>query len=311
MKGKSAAKVVAVAALVVALALLGFRLFVVEPAPAPALPAPVALPEPAAPEPEVAAPEAVVVAVEGQVEQAGAGGTWHSVVRGDKVEVGGALRTGAASSAQLQVGEGTRLTAGAETELVVRAVTGAQQRFQLQRGRVTAAIDASGERSVRIENEAGAVVETAAARFAVMSSGQVLAVATETGGVTLTAAGTQVKVAPGEVALSAGGAAPVRAGPLPRELILKLARAKTVGGGLCAVVEGVAPPGAEVRVDGEALAVDATGHFRQVVPKREGRTGVRVFTRDLAGRTREERVACATEREPEVSSVKVNWAPTP
>lgn len=318
MTWKLVAQLVAVVAVVVAVAALLFRVLVAESAPtdapveprvAPAVTRPAVTP---AVEP---APAAVVATVEGVVERSRGDGDWERVAQGDRLEANSALRTGAGSAAELRVGDATRLSAGAETEVGVEALDGQTQRFKLKRGRLAAVVDASKGRVVRIEDESGAAVEATAAKFAVMNSGQVLAVATEAGGVTLMAAGKTVEVQAGEVALAEAGGPPSPAAPLPKDLVLKVVRAKQTGRALCATVDGVAAPGAEVRVAGALVPVGRDGRFRVEVPRETGRAGVVVATRDVSGRTREEHVACALQPQPAptekpvppVSGIKVKW----
>lgn len=317
MKGRFFAQLMAVVATVVALSVVFFRLVVDEPAPLVTPPSPQPVPNVVAPQAELPA-AAVVASVAGVVERSSGEGDWRRVAQGERLEVNAALRTGTNSAAELQVGDSTRFSAGADTEVGVVKLGGDVQTFRLIRGRLAAAVDRSKGRVVRIENQAGAAVETTSAKFAVMNSGQVLAVATDAGGATLTAGGTTVEVGPGEVAFAEAGRAPTVATPLPKELVLKVARAQPPGKGLCATVEGMATLGAEVRVAGELVPVTTDGRFRVQVPRQEGRTDVLVTTRDVSGRTREERVACALELPPgppqpsepplpKVSGIKVKW----
>lgn len=287
------------------LAVLGFRTMVLEP--------PRVAPPPAraiAPASEVRSLTAVAMKVDGFVERSREGGPWVPLARGDRLEENQAIRTGTNSSAELRVDEATVLTTGSETELTIGHRDGRIDVFRLSRGRVAGVVEPSSGRALRIESDAG-VVETASARFAVMSSGQLLAVATETGGVTLTAAGQTVSIAAGEYAVTDGlGPPPVRV--LPRQLVLKVVRAKQASLEQCAI-EGVAEPGAEVRVGGRLLAMGITGHFRVEVPRRPGQTEVLIETRDVAGRSREERVSCGAAETllPPVSKLRVNWGQAP
>lgn len=311
-------QVVVVVGALLGLAVLGFRLLVAAeptpvaaPSPAPEPPAPVAKPAPPA---RLAA---VVTRVEGSVERTDDAGGWKRVEAGERLEPDSQLRTGKESLADLQVGDATRLTAGAETQLGVRRLEAGLQSFKLTRGRLSAVVDPTTGRTVRIENEAGATVEAVNARFAVMSSGQVLAVATETGGVTLASAGKTVQVDAGREAVADGVAPPSEAAPLSRELVLKVARAKKAASGLCALVEGTAPRGAEVFVDDARVELDEAGRFQVPVPRAPGRQAVSVVTRDVSGRTKASSVPCGPAPEPpkdeaSVSRLKVDWgAPSP
>ncbi len=255
--------------------------------------------------------EAVVVATEGVVEKQGVSGTWKPVAVGDKLIADDQLRTDPAGRAELSVGGGSVLTVAASTELKVRELSPALHQLQLKRGRLAAKYDADGRRVLEIQDENGKTVAvTRGAKFSILASGQAMAVATETGIVTLKAAGAEVEVGPGQQAHSYQGAAPSPVTPIRAEVLLKIARGK-VDPSLCANVVGTVEAGAEVRLEGELLVVDAAGGFSAKVPRVPGRNSVRLAVRDASGRPRETVVAClAPEADPNLK-LDLRWAPDP
>lgn len=243
--------------------------------------------------PEKAQLEAVVMAVEGRVEKQGATGEWRAVAVGDRLKADEQLRTDATGRAELSVGNGSLLTVAGSTELKVRELTPVVHQLQLKRGRLAASYDADGQRVLQIEDENGKTVAvTRGAKFSILASGQAIAVATETGVVILKAADAEVEVGPGQQAHSYQGGAPSPVTPIRADVLLKIARSGKVDRGLCAHVVGTVEVGAEVRLDGEPLAVDRSGGFSARVPRAPGRDSVRVAVRDARGRPRETVVAC-------------------
>ncbi len=277
--------------------------------------APVPLPIPVPPvssavlEPE--RQQAVIVAVEGKVEKSTTAGLWTQVEAGDRLLADDSLRSDKTGRAELAIGEKSRLTVTENTQLKVRELTRAVHQVQLARGRLVASYDADGERVLRIEDEKGsAVAETRAAKFSILSNGQALAVATETGTVNLEAAGQAVEVRAGQQAYANVGQAPSAATTIRAEVLLKIARAQQGDVSLCAVIEGTVDPGSELEVDGARVQVDARGRFRAEVARRPGVTAARVWVRDASGRPIEKTVACRTGPAPPPVKLKMNWNAT-
>lgn len=255
---------------------------------------------------------AMVRNVVGTVERS-IGSTWTAVHQGDSLRVDDSIRTGAFSSAELQVGEGSQLTVTDASELVVRELTEAVHRFRLSRGRIAVDYANSGERVLKIENETtGAVAETRGAKFHVLATGVSLAVATETGVVDLKAAEGTVRVGEGQQSVVHAGSPPSAAEPIPVELLLKLARAGQEQAQLCVKVEGSVRPGCEVRIDGKVVTADAQGRFAVAVDRRKGLKAVKVETRDALGRSREQRVPCGGVKrkpgdDPAITGIRIRW----
>jgi hypothetical protein len=268
---------------------------------------PVPAPAPAAPE----RVEATILSVQGKVEKGALDGHWTQVAPGDRLLADDSLRTDKTGRAELAIGDKSRLTVTENTQLKVRELTQAVHKVQLSRGRLVASYDADGERVLRIEDEKGsAVAETRAAKFSILSNGQALAVATETGTVNLEAAGKAVEVKAGQQAFANVGEAPSAATPIPAAVLLKLARAQPGDASLCAVIEGNVDPGSELAVDGVPVVVEASGRFKAEVVRRAGQTSARVAVRDASGRPREQTVACAKDAKKPAVRLKMNWTAT-
>jgi hypothetical protein len=300
-------------AIVAAVALLARVVFdrAVYEAPEAAAPAPASPPAGAAPAPAAPADpsDVAVVAVSGSVERSGRDGRWTRVAAGDRLATDDALRTGDAARADLRVGERSRITVAERSQVAVREVTAAVHRLRLSRGRVAVEYERDGARTLRIEDATGQrVAESQEGRFSVLASGATLAVATETGSVTLRAAGKAVDVGAGQQSVAAAGA-PSPAAPIPVDLLLRVAdeaRSASDPDDLCAHVRGRAAAGAEVTVDDHPVALERDGRFAVRVPRRAGLTAVRVTTRDPGGRSEARDVPC---RDPDerLDGLSVRW----
>ena len=290
---------------VAALGLWLFRAFVQERVPAPA-PAPRA--QVVAPAQQAQLPVLVVTALEGLVERGAAGG-WQALRLGEVIPAAQTLRTAPRAHAELAVGTtGARLVLPERSELRVDGLSPEDHRFRLTRGRVQVDYEPQGKRLVRIESESGAVAEASGARFWMLASGTVVAVAAERGLVNLTAAGTEVQVRAGEQAVVTGGGAPGAPTPIPVEVLLAVARTGQKDGA-CALVEGRVRPGSELRVDGEPMAVVAEGRFRLTLPQRPGAREAVLSVQEPSGATREQRIPCleAPAQEDPKASVHIDW----
>ncbi|MBF5042031.1 FecR domain-containing protein [Aggregicoccus sp. 17bor-14] len=308
--GSGAGRLLALSAVcLLAVALLGlwtFRRFVAEPEGGPALsPSPVPPVAQAAPS---AKPELVVTALEGTVER-GAAGRWQPVRVGEVVAPEQTLRTAARAHAELSVGgEGARLVLPERSELQVGGLTRASHRFRLTRGRVQVDYAPEGAREVRIESDSGAVAQASGARFWMLASGTVVAVAAERGLVNLSAAGREVQVREGQQAVVVKGGAPQAPTAIPLDVLLSVARTAQRSGA-CAVVEGRVEPGSELLVDGEPMAVVADGRFRLTLPQRGSAREALLVVKDPRGKTREQRIACLTQapEDDPTASVRIDW----
>jgi ferric-dicitrate binding protein FerR (iron transport regulator) len=294
-----AAQLALVAALLLLAAIASFHRWVEEPARETIRPAAAAT----VATPHASKEEAVVEAVVGPVQR-NAGGTWASLVVGDRLHPDDSLRTGKGASTALRIDDRSRLTIQESSQVTIRELTERLHRFKLTRGRVAVDYKPDGERVLRIENESSdAVAETREARFSVLSTGTSLAIATESGAVQLKAEDHAVLVAAGEQAFAQAGAPPSAPAAIPTDVLLKVANAAAQGTSLCADIEGTAEPGAEVLVDGEPAHLDARGRFSVRVPKTSARKLVRVAMRMASGLERVEQVPCT----PEISEMSIRW----
>ena len=251
----------------------------------------------------------MVSAVIGDVQRLAPNGSKSTLSVGDRLRVSDSLRTGKDSRTDLEIGAGSKLTVGEGTQLTVREITDHVHRLKLSRGRITADYAKGGERTLRIENESGdAVAETKGARFSLLSNGTSLAVATADGAVDLTAHEKTVQIAAGQQAVASGGEAPSAAEPIPAALLLKVADASATkpAAGLCAEVDGKAPRGTEVLIDGAPVAIAVDGRFRVKVPRNpKDKTMVLVALRDASGRETTRKVPCETD--PQIDDMAIRW----
>lgn len=282
----------------VGVALAAFRLLVYEPpAPAPA----------SAPAPKETA---VVELVQGEVERS-LDGQWASLREGDRLSAGVEVRTGKGARTHLTVGGASRVVIDESSQVGVRELSERMHLFRLLRGRM--AVDNSGakEAPVRVEDEAGALAKGDGARFSVLSTGTAIAVASESGEVELTSARRTVRIAPGMQSVAQHGVAPAAPVPVSARVLLRVANALAAGAeASCAELQGEAPPGSQVFVDGVETRLEAGGVFRAKVPRAPDRSFVRVLLRDASGRTRTRDVPCSPRRG-EIKDVAIHWGTAP
>ena len=204
-----------------------------------------------------------MVAVTGDVVRLSPNGGTSALSVGQRLRADDSVRTGRDGRTDLQVGARSRLTVAEASQLTVREITEKVHRFKLTRGRIAVDYQADGARLLRIESADGAAVaETQGARFGVLSTGTAVAIATATGAVNLTSQQKTVEVGAGTQAVAVAGKPPSSAEPIPAKLLLKVADAAPAqdhqGEKLCAEVEGTAPSGSEVLVDGAPAASPRT-----------------------------------------------------
>jgi hypothetical protein len=245
---------------------------------------------------EPRAEEAIVVAVSGDVVRLSPNGGTSALAVGQRLGADDSVRTGHGGRTDLQVGARSRLTIAEGTQLTVREVTEKVHRFKLTRGRIAVDYQADGARLLRIESADGsAVAETQGARFGVLSTGTAVAIATQTGAVNLTSQQKTVEVPAGTQSIALVGQPPSGAEPIPARLLLKVADAVAAQerDGVCAEVEGTAPAGAEVLVDGAPAAVADDGRFHVRVPAAPEKVSAVVAIRDAEGRETAKTIPCS------------------
>jgi hypothetical protein len=252
----------------------------------------------------------VVVEVDGKVERRTERGPWQPARVGDSLGRMEIIRTGE-GAAQLQVGERSRLTVRRSSELSVREITEVTHRFRLEQGRLSVDYREDGERVIQIEGQGGKTVARAkAARFSVLGTGRTVAVATETGVVDLSSAGSTVRVAEGQQSVVVESKPPAPPASIPKEVALKVARASVPGPSSRSytILRGSTQPGNRVLLEGRAVAVDDRGRFSIKVPLKPGTNKIEVTTEDASGRRKRRsfRYFAVSSASP-VKDVKVTW----
>jgi hypothetical protein len=249
--------------------------------------------------------DAVVEAVTGSVQRNSSQGAWVEVVAGEHLRADDSLRTGKGSLTDLRIGDRARLTVAESSQLTIREITEKVHRFQLDRGRVKADYKPDDKRVLRIES-AGGVAESHGARFSMLSTGTAVAIATDEGAVTLRSNDKAIEVPAGKQAVAVEGQPPAAAEPIPASVLLKVANAAASTDGVCATIDGVAPPGTEITVDGVAAAVDADGRFHVPVAHAADGREVLVALRDASGREETRRVRCV-DPPPRIRDFAIHW----
>jgi hypothetical protein len=258
-----------------------------------------------APPPRSAAEEAVVEAVTGTVQRNGSHGSWVEVVAGEHLRADDSLRTGKGARTDLRIGDRARLTVAESSQLTIREITQTVHRFQLDRGRVKADYKPDGQRVLRIES-AGGVAESHGARFSMLSTGTAVAIATDDGAVTLRSKDKAIEVAAGKQAVAMQGQVPTAAEPIPASVLLKVANAAASTDGVCATIDGVAPAGTEVTVDGVAAQIASDGRFRVPVAHAADGREVLVALRDASGHEETRKVRCV-DPPPRIRDFAIHW----
>jgi ferric-dicitrate binding protein FerR (iron transport regulator) len=286
---------VAGAAAAVVLAALGWRAISREPEAD--LDAPPAVADPAA-------DDALVLAADAGVERRRSAGDWAPASVLDELHVTDSIRTGAGATAEIALGRGARVTLAERSEVTVRELTAAALRLGIDRGRIGVDFRPDGTRLLRVEDASGTVSAIGTAgRFGFLALRGGLAVASSEGRMTVESGGKSVAVQEGSETVAWRGAAPLPPRPIPREVVLRVAR--KLGerrASLCAVLQ--VDVSAEVTVDGSPVEVAPDG---TVAVRREGtrRRDVLVAVRHASGLVDRQVVPC--RREGDVSDLEVRW----
>lgn len=255
--------------------------------------------------PAAAILDARVVAADRDVERTAPGG-WTPARSGDVLRAADAIRTGTGATAEVALGRGALLTVAERSELSVQELTEAAQRVRLHRGRVGVEVSADGARVLRVEDASGAVAATmTAGRFGVVAAGTSLAVAASEGLARVESAGAAVEVPPGTQTVAWRGAAPLAPRPIPRELVLRVARQLERRRARACVVLQV-DLASEVTVDGEPAEVHPDGTVIVLLPPDRRRHGAQVVVRHASGAVERRTLPC-WEDEGEVSDLEVRW----
>jgi hypothetical protein len=270
-------------------------------------PAPVVTAPPAPEPPPSQAPQLTVVGTRGRVERADRGGAWGPLSVGERVLPEEQVRTGPGASAALSAGDRSHLALGEGTELTLRELSDELHRYRVSRGVVTFDYLPEGRRVVRIEGlTAGSPsAEARAARFHVVAGKLSFAVATETGGVSLSAAGGTVEIPAGHSSLSRAGLPPTPPAEIPKDVLLKVASAKPVSpSGPCAL--GRTDPGSLVTVNEVEVPVAPDGRFLVRAPRSAGETvTVRAVLPD--GHATAQTIRCPGDAEAIIKDLRMRW----
>lgn len=260
--------------------------------------------EPAKP-PEPGKRDALVVSAGAGVERRTSAG-WAPARAGEALEVTDSIRAGEGSIAEITLGPGTHITVAERSELTVRELTAAAQRVGLVRGRISVDVRPDGTRVLRVEDQSGKVAARGASgRFGVVASAGGLAIASVEGRVSVESAGRSVDVAPGEETVARRDAAPLAPRPVPREVVLRVARQiEERRASVCLVLH--ADPAAEVWVDGEQVDVPQDGTVVVRLPPRSRQREVAVVMRHATGAVERRTLPC-WRYEGDVSELEVKW----
>jgi hypothetical protein len=254
---------------------------------------------------------AVLVHIRGTVSVRGADGAWRPARPDEALGVDDHLRSGRNSEATLRMGNGVLVRLSPRSELSVRELTEAMARVRLEEGHVTATVEGSSGRTLRVQAKGSdAEAESTDGSFGVVTDGKgQLAVATTTGRVKLTAQGESVEVGAGETATVLEGAAPTSPTATPNNLYLKLGKlAATQTNKTNTTVEGTTSPGAVVRVGDVSTTSDNDGRFALRVPLRDGKNDLAIEVTDALGRQQDQRLpAVVVDREKPKIDAAVQW----
>jgi hypothetical protein len=265
----------------------------------------------AGPAPTAAAVGAHLTSMRGSVQVRNGAGTWHDAVVGAALGADDAVRAGRNADAVLIAGDGVEVRLSPRSELSVRELNEAAARVRLEEGHVTASVDGSRRRVLRVQARGGdAVAESRGGSFGVVTDGTgQLAVAAETGSLTLTAGGATVDVAAGQSSTALAGAAPSAPQATPGSLFLKLgAMASTHTNQTSTTVQGQTAPGAIVRVGETTASADGEGRFVLKVPLQDGRNELAVEVTDAVGRANAQSLpAVVVDRNKPALDAAVRW----
>jgi FecR protein len=263
------------------------------------------------PEPDASPPsaparqDATVVSADAGVERT-VGDGWTPARAGDALRVTDSLRTAAGSTAEIALGRDSRVTLQERSAVTVRELTAAVHRVGVLRGRIGVDHRPDGTRVLRVEDQSGAVVASGAGRFGVVASGDGLAVASAEGQLTVESGGARVQVPPGEETVARRGVAPLAPRPIPRDVVLRVARVlEERRSSLCAFLQ--VDVASELTVNGAPVPIPLDGGVPIRLPARLRSRGADVMVRHASGIVERRSVPCQEGKEGEVSHLEVRW----
>jgi hypothetical protein len=234
------------------------------------------------------AERAEIVSARGAIQVRTASGAWVDAAVGQRLTTEDAIRAGRNAEATLRMGNGVEVRMSPRSEFSIRELSAEVSKIRLEEGHVTASVDESGKRVLKVAARGtDAEAESAGGEFGVVTDGKgQLAVATTTGKVKLSGAGETVEVAAGETSAVAGGA-PSAPRPIPSSLFLKVGElGSTKTNQAQIVLTGQTEPGTVVKAGGVVARVDEKGRFKVPVTLKDGQNALAVDVVDAAGRTR-------------------------
>ncbi len=249
--------------------------------------------------------DALVLAADPGVERGSAGG-WLRARVGDALHVTDSIRTGEGSTAELDLGRGTRVTVAERSEVTVRELTAAVQRVGIVRGRIGVDLRPDGTRVLRVEDTSGKVAAAGTGgRFGVLARDGALAVASTDAQVIVESDGGSVSVPAGTETLALRGAAPLPPRPIPRQVVLRVARRiEERRASVCVVLH--VDVASELTVNGDAVEVPRDGAVVVRLPPHARRREIDVAVRHASGAVERQSMPC-WQYEGEVSDLEVRW----
>lgn len=271
---------------------------------APTPPPPIAA---AATEPETNL--AVVASLTGSPQVRVSGSSdWRPLVEGQRLGADDALRTPGNATVALKVKD-LRVNVHERSEFKVSSLTRTVLRAKV-RGRIDSDVP-QGTGTIEVEAEGSdAVVRSSGGHFAMTSDGRgVVAVATVSGGVNLSARGRSVEVKAGQVGRVKPNAAPDPPSAALRRVLLsvdwpnqKLTNRRQLP------VAGRVEIGSRVLVQGRPVEVGADGRFNAEVALEDGKQKVSVTVVDVLGRKRQSNTTIEVdEKAPTVTLKEKPW----
>jgi ferric-dicitrate binding protein FerR (iron transport regulator) len=258
----------------------------------------------AAPPPAAEQRGARVLSADPGVERRTAAG-WAPARAGDALEVTDSIRTPERTAAEIALGPGTRIILDDRSEVTVRELNAAAQRVGLVHGRIGVEVRPDGTRVLRIEDQSGNVTARGAGRFGVAATQEGLAIASAEGRVTVESAGKAVDVPAGAETVAWRGSAPLPPRPIPREVVLHVARQlEERRASVCLVLH--VDVASALSIDGEPVEVPPDGTVVVRHPPRSARREIAVELRHAAGAVERRKMPCWRD-EGDVSDLQVRW----
>ncbi|MBN2804918.1 MAG: FecR domain-containing protein [Deltaproteobacteria bacterium] len=252
----------------------------------------------------------VVKEVEGTVFKKSGSNSWFPVKPGDSLSVDNFIRTENDSRALFSLGSSSTVELSQNAEIEVRELKGAVERLGLIKGRAFVDYKKSGQKVLKIENKDGTVVASVdKGKFVMMNSGKIVAVATTTGNVDLTAAGKTVKVGEGKESISFDGSAPLSPYDIRKSSLLKITAGNcTLTGKTTAVVRGTAPIGSEVFVDEKMVDINERGRFFVKIDITAASAFSYITVKDALGHVNTNRLKCINRQaKASIREVNIDW----